>query len=58
MRAACCGSLLTSDTCGEHVLKHPARPAARDYTRLGGRLHFLDCGDRFLVPGGHLIDAK
>lgn len=29
----------------------------RDYTRLDGHLHFLDCGDRFLAPDGRSIRA-
>lgn len=29
----------------------------RSYTRLDGHLHFIDCNDRFIVPGGHAIDA-
>ena len=32
-------------------------PSCRDYTRLDPRLHFLDCGDRFLTPDQRAIDA-
>lgn len=30
----------------------------RDYTRLDGKLHFLDCGERFLTPDHRAIDAR
>lgn len=30
----------------------------RDYTRLDGKLHFLDCGERFLTPDRRAIDAR
>jgi hypothetical protein len=32
-------------------------PSCRDYTRLDPRLHFLDCGDRFLTQDQRAIDA-
>ena len=36
----------------------PRLPGRRDYTRLDGHLHFLDCGDRFLAPDGRSIRAE
>jgi lysophospholipase L1-like esterase len=31
---------------------------SRAFTDLDPRLHFLDCGDRFLAPGGRALDAS
>lgn len=40
------------------LLLMPAFPSpCRDYVALDGRLHFLDCAERFLVPGGGAINA-
>lgn len=35
----------------------PLSTAFRSYAALDGHLHFVDCGDRFIVPGGGAIRA-
>jgi hypothetical protein len=40
------------------ILPRPIALNRSSYTKLDGKLHFLDCGERFLTEDGFAVDAS